>query len=147
VELEDRPHRRPRRQGRRLHRLEDVPRPAPKRPFSADRFFRFRKYWDYSGGVATDLFFHVVAPLNICWPEPAVPAARDGALGGIWQFKDEREVPDTFNLMADFPQGFSLVLSSSMANSQHIPGLIRGTKAPSSWWTTGSLKPAPSTSP
>jgi hypothetical protein len=41
-------------------------------------------------------------------------------------FKDEREVPDTFNLIADFPQEHSLVLSSSMANSHHIPGLIRG---------------------
>ena len=100
--------------------------PAPKRPFNADRFFRFRKYWDYSGGVATDLFFHVVAPLNICWPEPQFPL-RVAALGGVWQFKDEREVPDTFNLIADFPQGHSLVLSSSMANSKHIPGLIRGT--------------------
>ena len=35
-------------------------------------------------------------------------------------------MPDTFNLIADFPQGHSLVLSSSMANSRHIPGLIRG---------------------
>jgi predicted dehydrogenase len=100
---------------------------APKRPFNADRFFRFRKYWDYSGGTATDLFFHVVAPLNICWPEPQFPK-RVSAMGGIWQFKDEREVPDTFNLIADFPQEHSLVLSSSMANSQHIPGLIRGHK-------------------
>ena len=47
--------------------------PAPSRPFNADRFFRFRKYWDYSGGIATDLFYHVMAPLNICWGEAAVP--------------------------------------------------------------------------
>jgi len=98
---------------------------APNRPFNADRFFRFRKYWDYSGGIATDLFFHVVAPLNICWPEPQFPS-RISAGGGIYIFKDEREVPDTFNLIADFPKGHSLVLSSSMANSRHIPGLIRG---------------------
>ena len=98
---------------------------APKRPFDADRFFRFRKYWDYSGGIATDLFFHVVAPLNICWPKPQFPS-RVAAMGGIYVFKDEREVPDTFNLLADYPEGNSLILSSSMANSQHIPGLIRG---------------------
>src|SRR5207253_6742815 len=86
---------------------------------------RFRKYWDYSGGIATDLFYHVVSPLNICWGEAQFPA-KVMATGGIYVFKDEREVPDTFHLMADFAKGHSLVLSSSMANSQHIPGLIRG---------------------
>jgi predicted dehydrogenase len=98
---------------------------APKRPFDADRFFRFRKYWDYSGGIATDLFYHVVAPLNICWGEAQFPR-RVAATGGIYVFADGREVPDTFMLTADYPQGHSLVLSSSMANDSHIPGLIRG---------------------
>ncbi len=98
---------------------------APKRAFDADRFFRFRKYWDYSGGIATDLFYHVVAPLNICWGEPQFPH-KVMASGGIYVFKDGREVPDTFHLIAEFPKGHSLVLSSSMANGQHIPGLIRG---------------------
>jgi len=99
--------------------------PAPKRPFDADRFFRFRKYWDYSGGIATDLFFHVVAPLNICWDKPQYPV-KVMASGGKYAFVDDREVPDTFHLLAEYPEGHSLVLSSSMANSQHIPGLIRG---------------------
>jgi predicted dehydrogenase len=98
---------------------------APKRSFDADRFFRFRKYWDYSGGIATDLFFHVVAPLNICWDKPQYPT-KVMASGGNYAFKDEREVPDTFHLLAEYPEGHSLVLSSSMGNSQHIPGLIRG---------------------
>ncbi|MCX6623538.1 MAG: Gfo/Idh/MocA family oxidoreductase, partial [Acidobacteria bacterium] len=99
--------------------------PAAKRSWNADRFFRFRKYWDYSGGIATDLFFHVAAPLNICWPEPQFPH-KVMAGGGIYVFKDEREVPDTFHLVAEYPKGHSVVLTSSMANSQHIPGLIRG---------------------
>jgi predicted dehydrogenase len=99
--------------------------PAPKRAYDADRFFRFRKYWDYSGGTATDLFYHVVAPLQICWGEAQFPVRVSG-MGGNYIFKDEREVPDTFNVMADYAAGHSLVLSSSMANSHHIPGLIRG---------------------
>ncbi len=111
--------------------------PAPKRDWvkdmGADRFFRFRKYWDYSGGIATDLFFHVAAPMNICWGEPQFPH-RVMAGGGIEIFrqlpedptKPDREVPDTFHLIADYAKGFSMVLTSSMANSQHIPGLIRG---------------------
>jgi predicted dehydrogenase len=102
--------------------------PAAKQPFDADRFFRFRKYWDYSGGVATDLFYHVVSPLNICWDEPQFPykVMAGGGLYGGSAFQEKREVPDTFHLIADYAKGHSLVLSSSMANSQHIPGLIRG---------------------
>jgi predicted dehydrogenase len=98
--------------------------PAQQRAWEPERYFRFRKYWDYSGGIATDLFYHVVAPLNICWGEAQFPY-RVTASGGIYAFPD-REVPDTFNLLADFAKGHSLVLSSSMANSTHIPGLIRG---------------------
>jgi predicted dehydrogenase len=99
---------------------------APPRPWDADRFFRFRKYWDYSGGTATDLFYHVVAPLNICWGEAQFPRRVYGS-GGNYVFTDDgREVPDTFMLTADYPKGHSLVLSSSMANDTHIPGLIRG---------------------
>ncbi len=93
--------------------------------FYAPRFFRFRKYWDYSGGIATDLFFHVMAPLNLVWPEPEFPWRAVGT-GGIYVQDDGREVPDTFMLAADYPSGHSVILSSSMANSTHIPGLIRG---------------------
>ncbi len=93
--------------------------------FNADRFFRFRKYWDYSGGIATDLFFHVAAPMQICWGKPQYPY-KVVAGGGTYIFKDEREVPDTFHLIGEYAADHSIVLSSSMANSQHIPGLIRG---------------------
>jgi len=98
--------------------------PAPLRPWDPERFFRFRKFWDYTGGIARGLFFHVAAPLNICSPTPHFPY-KVMAGGGIYVFKD-REVPDTFHLIAEYSKGHSVVLSSSMANSQHIPGLIRG---------------------
>jgi predicted dehydrogenase len=104
---------------------------APNRPWDADRFFRFRKYWDYSLGIASDLFYHVIAPLNICWDEPQFPT-KVMATGGIYVFKTlpngkpDREVPDTFHLLAEYAKGHSLVLSSSMANDTHIPGMIRG---------------------
>ncbi len=102
--------------------------PAPKRSWDADRFFRFRKYWDYSGGIATDLFFHVSAPINICWGEPQFPS-KVMAAGGFFTFQPGEtpgEVPDSFHLLAEYPKGHSMVRSSSMANSQHIPGMIRG---------------------
>ncbi|MEP6637648.1 MAG: Gfo/Idh/MocA family oxidoreductase, partial [Acidobacteriota bacterium] len=35
---------------------------APKIPWTPEHFFRFRKYWPYNGGVATDLLYHKLAP-------------------------------------------------------------------------------------
>ncbi|MCA9414293.1 MAG: Gfo/Idh/MocA family oxidoreductase [Candidatus Omnitrophica bacterium] len=99
--------------------------PAPKRDYSGERFFRFRKYWDYSGGIATDLFFHVMAPLNIAWIEPQIPYKITGT-GGIFVHHDGREVPDTYTMTAVYPKGHMLVLSSTMANDHHIQGTIRG---------------------
>ena len=123
-----RPGRKAKRRG--LHRLEDAGLVlAPKRPWDADRFFPLPQVLGFhSGGIATDLFYHVAAPLNICWDKPQFPSkvmAGGGIYGGA-KFEEKREVPDTFHLIADYPEGHSVVLSSSMANSQHIPGLIRG---------------------
>jgi predicted dehydrogenase len=87
--------------------------PAPKRPFSADRYFRFRKYWDYSGGIATDLFFHSLGP--ILHPMGAQFPVRVTAAGGIYVHKD-REVPDTYSTTIEYPD-FYIDMSGSMANA------------------------------
>ena len=86
---------------------------APKRPFSADRYFRFRKYWDYSGGIATDLFFHSLGP--ILYPMGPQFPIRVTAAGGIYVHKD-REVPDTYSTIIEYP-GFYIDMSGSMANA------------------------------
>jgi predicted dehydrogenase len=86
---------------------------APKRPFSPDRYFRFRKYWDYSGGIATDLFFHSLGP--ILYPMGAQFPIRVSACGGIYVHKD-REVPDTYATMIEYPN-FYIEMSGSMANA------------------------------
>jgi predicted dehydrogenase len=86
--------------------------PAPKRPFSPDRYFRFRKYWDYSGGIATDLFFHSLGP--ILYPMGAQFPTRVSAAGGIYVHKD-REVPDTYSTTIEYPN-FYIEMSGSMAN-------------------------------
>jgi hypothetical protein len=63
--------------------------------------------------------------MQICWGEAQFPSKVTGS-GRIYIFKDSREMPDTFHLVAEYAKGHSLVLSSSMGNAQHIPGLIRG---------------------
>ncbi len=101
---------------------------ARKRPFDLDRFLHWRRYWDYSGGIATDLFVHritrIIRALDLKFPDKVV------ATGGKWEFRDSpAEIPDTFNMMLDYPQGLSVVVLSSMANGEPIPHVIRGHEA------------------
>ena len=93
--------------------------PAPDRPFSQDRFFRWRKYWDYSGGIATDLFYHRLAPLAFA-VGMGFPT-RVSAHGGIYVHKD-REVPDTYATTIEYDDHYA-VLSASMASSAANQGL------------------------
>lgn len=101
--------------------------PAKKRPWSPPRFFQFRKFWDYSGGIATDLLYHLLAPLTIALDAPAPEMAT--ASGGIFVQKDDREVPDTYFTTLTYPGDYSVVLTSSMANRQENPTIIRGHRA------------------
>ncbi|NIA14267.1 MAG: Gfo/Idh/MocA family oxidoreductase [Nitrospiraceae bacterium] len=101
--------------------------PAPKRPFSRPRFFQFRKFWDYSGGIATDLLYHVLAPMTIALDAKA-PERATGS-GGIFVQHDDREVPDTYMSQLDYPDDYTIVLTGSMANRQGNPVMIRGHRA------------------
>ena len=91
---------------------------APRRsaPFNQDRFFRWRKYWDYSGGIATDLLYHRLVPFLVALG-PQFPV-RVSANGGIYVHKD-REVPDTISTTIEYPD-FQVIMSSSMAAD--LPG-------------------------
>ena len=102
--------------------------PAKKRPFDADRFFAWRRYWDYSSGIASDLFVHrITRIIKACGL--TVPS-RVVATGGKNCFTTSRaEIPDTFNMMVDYPEGISVLLVSSMANSAKVRHLIRGHEA------------------
>ena len=99
--------------------------PAPRRPWDPRRYFQWRRYWDYSGGIATDLFIHrvtrILKAVGLTFPERVV------ATGGKWNFGDSvAEIPDTFNMLCDYPGGPTVALVSSMANGTPIDHVIRG---------------------
>ncbi len=88
---------------------------SPKREFSVDRFFRWRLFEDYAGGPVTDLYPHsltqVIDILGVDMPESVV------ALGGIHRYDYElREVPDTFNLIAQYPEKVTISVLGTQAN-------------------------------
>jgi predicted dehydrogenase len=94
--------------------------PAPKRPFSLERFFRWRCYEDYSGGIATDLFVHLCTTIHYLMG--ATAPARVVALGELYRWKESRDVPDTLNAILEYPEGFTVNLSSTFNNQAEAEG-------------------------
>ena len=91
---------------------------APKRPFDVSRFFRWRMYEDYAGGPSTDLFPHSLTPvismLPVTMPRTVV------ATGGKFRYQ-EREVPDTFNMLIDYPEKITVAVLGTQGND--YPGI------------------------
>jgi predicted dehydrogenase len=96
---------------------------SPKRSFDASRFFRWRMYEDYAGGPATDLYPHSLTPvlyvLDLKMPSVVT------ATGGKFRYT-EREVPDTFNVLIDYPEKVTVTVSGTLGNDNQGTGL-RGT--------------------
>ena len=57
---------------------------APKRPWDAQRYFQWRLYWDYSGGISTDLLVHQTDIVNFML-DKTVPRTCL-ASGGIYRW-------------------------------------------------------------
>ncbi len=109
---------------------------TPKHEFDPDRFHRWRKYWDYSGGISGDLFVHrvtrIIKSLGLTFPDYGMAA------GGRYVFKETKgDVPDTMDVLLDYPEGVTVQLVSSMANDRKIDHLLRGHKATLEFDQTG----------
>ncbi|HLJ18060.1 MAG TPA: Gfo/Idh/MocA family oxidoreductase [Bryobacteraceae bacterium] len=88
---------------------------APKRPFDAVRFFRWRNYRDYGTGVAGDLFVHLLTGLH--FSTGVQGPARVYATGGLRYWKDGRDVPDVMLATMDYPD-FTLRLRVNFKSSE-----------------------------
>jgi predicted dehydrogenase len=88
--------------------------PARPQPYSLERFFRWRCYEDYSGGIATDLFVHLCTTIHFVMG--ARMPSRVTAMGELYRWKDSRDVPDTLNAILEYPEGFTVNLSSTFNN-------------------------------
>jgi len=85
--------------------------------FSLERFFRWRCWYDYGTGLSGDLFSHEYDAVNqilqMGIPETAV------ASGGIYFFKDGRDVPDVWQAVLEYPgRDLTLVYSATLANGR-----------------------------
>lgn len=75
---------------------------APKRPFDATRFFRWRNYNDYGTGLAGDLYVHLLSGLHFATNSKGPRSVY--STGGLRYWKDGRDVPDVMLALFDYPE-------------------------------------------
>lgn len=89
--------------------------PAPQRAFSLPRFFRWRCYQDYSGGIATDLFVHLCTTIHFLMDVQA-PSQVMG-MGDLYRWRTSRDVPDSINASLKYNEGFMVNMSGTFNNT------------------------------
>ena len=99
--------------------------PTPKdMPFDRAVWAQWRCYWDFGGGMFTDLFVHrttrIISAMGVRYP------ARVVGGGGIYLEYDDRNVPDVATIVADYDEGCQLLVMATMINDYAIDEVIRG---------------------
>jgi len=97
----------------------------PYKPFTTDRFYNWTKWFDYDMGMIGQLFTHEFDAVNqllrIGIPESAV------ASGGIYYWKDNREIPDVLHATFEYPKKeMTLTYSANLASSRQRGRVFNG---------------------
>ena len=106
--------------------------PAPWVPYNKNRtFYRFRWFYDYSGGQVTNFGVHYIDMIQwaLGWDAPLAVAA----MGSKLAVRDNREIPDTLEVLWTYPNGTLVTFSQFDANGARAAARqgqieFRGTK-------------------
>ena len=88
---------------------------APKVEFNKERYFQWRLYWDYSGGISTDLLVHQTDALHMITGRTHCNSVMCN--GGVHGWRDGREVPDTITAAFEYPNHFHVNYSVAFSNA------------------------------
>ena len=109
------------------------------KPFDPDHYFRWRKYYPYCAGLLGDLFPHKLHPYMLATGNPEFPTrvsavgnhkvGTDSKATGKKATKYPRDVCEIIQLIAEFPSGMVMHITSSTVNQTGTQELIRGHKA------------------
>ncbi len=89
---------------------------APQHEFDANRYINWRLFWDYSGGNVYENMCHQLSiwykVMNLQIPKAVTMT------GGVYLWKDGREVPDTMNVSMEHPEEILFTWDSGFGNGQ-----------------------------
>jgi len=96
--------------------------PAPRVPYNKNRtFYRFRWFYDYSGGQMTNFGVHYLDLIHAALGQDAPLAVT--AMGGNFAVEDNREIPDTMEAIWQYPGG--TLVTFSQFNASAAPASAR----------------------
>lgn len=106
-----------------------------KSTFDPDHYFRWRKYFPYCAGLLGDLFPHKLHPYMLATGNPQFPV-RVASVGSAKVQTDKntpgtymRDVREIVQMIAEFPDGMVMHITSSTINEKGTQEMIRGHKA------------------
>ena len=97
--------------------------PAPKVPYNPNRcLYKFRWFSDYSGGQLTNFGTHYLDVIQ--WALGRDAPRGVFAAGGHFSVQDNRQIPDTMEVIWEYEGGTLVTMSQYNANTS--PGSARG---------------------
>jgi predicted dehydrogenase len=99
---------------------------APQQPFTLEKFYWWRWYWDFGGGILTDLFTHWIDVIQWYMDQPAPRTAT--TTGDVYRMK--WQCPDTLTGAFEYPGDFMVTFTGAINSSVDDGGIeFRGSEA------------------
>ena len=95
--------------------------PARNTSFNKQRYFNGGFYWDYSGGISTDLLVHQTDAIHMITGRHYCDSVVCN--GGVHHWtQDDREVPDTVTAAYEYDDHFHLSYTAAFSTSHYSYG-------------------------
>jgi len=93
---------------------------APDQPFTEEKFYWWRWYWDFGGGILTDLLTHWIDAIQWYMNQPAPKTAT--TVGGIYTM--DWQCPDTLTAIYEYPSDFMVTFTGSINSTVDDGGVM-----------------------
>jgi len=93
---------------------------APDQPFTDEKYRRWRWYWDFGGGILTDLLTHWIDVIQWYMDQPAPKTAT--TVGDLYTM--DWQCPDTVTAVYEYPGNFLVTFTGSINSSVEDGGIM-----------------------